>query len=143
MELVLLVLKINKAKVWAIFLILQIIHAYDRKTRSPPLPKKHYPYSYFPKMFTVLLISTVFSVLYPFKNGIVFYLLLCNLFWFFFSLSILGTSCHCPQMRFFHILSESYLFSIELNSALLLHSLIVFSFFAVINKASLNEYPCV
>ena len=46
-------------------------------------------------------------------------------------------------MRFFHILSESYLFSIELNSALLLHILIVFSFFAVINKASLNEYPCV
>ena len=85
MELVLLVLKINKAKVLAIFLILQIIHAYDRKTRNPPLPKKHYPYSYFPKMFTVLLISTIFSVLYPLKNGIVFYLLLCNLFCFFFT----------------------------------------------------------
>ena len=62
MELVLLVLKINKAKVLVLFLIFQIMHAYDRNIRNPPLPKKHYPYSYFPKMFTILLISTIFSV---------------------------------------------------------------------------------
>ena len=61
----------------------------------------------------------------------------------FFSLSVLGTSCHCPQMSFFHILFESCLFSMELNSVCPVAAHFdCAQFFAVINKASLNEYPC-
>ena len=144
MELVLLVLKINKAKVLAIFLILQIMHAYDKKHQKSSSPQKALPLLFSEDVYCSVNIHNFLCmyILLKMRLSSIICFVIC-FFFFFFSLSIFGTTCHCPQMRFFHILSESYLFSIELNSALLLHILIVFSFFAVINKASLNEYPCV
>lgn len=102
-------------KVLVIFQYLQMRHIYYRRkqnTEALLFSTKSIILILISQRYLLLTSSRHFLCMYIlFKNGTVCSLLLCNLI---FSLSILRTSCHCPQTHFFHILFESCLFFIEL-----------------------------
>jgi len=87
MELVLLVLKINKAKVLAIFLILQIMHAYDKKHQKSSSPQKALPLLFSEDVYCSVNIHN-FLCMYillkmPLSSIICF--VICFVFFFFFT----------------------------------------------------------
>lgn len=149
MELVLLVIKNQQSKKCWLFLLFvgnarllfkkqtENTEAFLHSTKSITLIFISQRYLLF-----VNTIQTLSMYIYTLKNEIVLYLLLCNLTFFhlaYWEHPAIVLKCICS-----YSFQELFVFPrTDSNSALLSHILIVSSFLQfVINKASLNEYPC-